>query len=124
MFKFAELQGLRPVASNPCGSIEPYPERSRERYLTSKELAALGAALATAERIRLSAPPKLRRKPKSEKTAKHRPKSADKPIPASPFAVAALRFLLLTGWRESEVLSLRWDAVASWGARSVSPECR
>ena len=28
-----------------------------------------------------------------------------------PFAAAALRFLMLTGWRNGEVLSLQWDAV-------------
>jgi integrase len=31
--------------------------------------------------------------------------------PVSPFTVAALRFLLLSGWREQEALSLRWDAL-------------
>jgi integrase len=36
--------------------------------------------------------------------------SAD-PQPASPVAVAALRFLMFTGWREQEALTLRWDAV-------------
>lgn len=40
-----------------------------------------------------------------------RPKNADTPIPANPFAIAALRFLILTGWREGEALGLRWDQV-------------
>jgi integrase len=30
---------------------------------------------------------------------------------ANPTAVAALRLLMLTGWREKEALTLRWDAV-------------
>ena len=29
-------------------------------------------------------------------------------IQANPLAVAAIRFLLLTGWREKEALTLRW----------------
>lgn len=33
------------------------------------------------------------------------------PNPANPHAVAALRLLLLTGCRESEIRTLRWDAV-------------
>jgi integrase len=31
--------------------------------------------------------------------------------PANPVTVSALRFLMLTGWREKEALTLRWDAV-------------
>jgi integrase len=31
------------------------------------------------------------------------------PRPANPIAVAALRFLLLSGWRENEALTLRWE---------------
>lgn len=33
------------------------------------------------------------------------------PKPANATAVAALRFLLWSGWREQEVLTLRWDAI-------------
>jgi integrase len=32
-------------------------------------------------------------------------------LPANPFSVAAIRLLTLTGCRESEILSLRWDEV-------------
>lgn len=42
---------------------------------------------------------------------KHRPKTADIPIPANPYAITAIRLLALTGCREGEILSLRWDAV-------------
>jgi integrase len=111
MFRFAELHDQRPRGSNPCTGIEPYPERARERFLSEAEFARLGAALSRAAREGLPVPEKLRRKPASEVTAKHRPKSADTPHPASPFSVAALRFLLLSGWREQEVLSLRWAAL-------------
>jgi integrase len=71
----------------------------------------LGAALARAEREGLPVPAKLRRTPKRAETAKHRRKAGYAPQPANPFAVAALRFLLLTGWREREALTLEWAAV-------------
>ena len=39
-------------------------------------------------------------------------KESGKPLhPANPFAIAAIRFLLLTGWRESEALTLKWTDV-------------
>jgi integrase len=111
MLRFGELHGHRPASTNPCTGIDPYPEQSRERYLTDEELKRFGTALTKAERVGLPTPPKLQRKLKDAKKAKHRPKSADKPTPANPYAVAALRFLILTGWRESEALGLRWDQV-------------
>lgn len=109
MLRFAELHGHRPTGTNPCTAIEMYPERSRERFLTDEELKRFGNALTRAERVGLPPAPKKGEKPKDPKKAKHRPKSAGKPTPANPFAVAALRFLILTGWRESEALGLRWD---------------
>jgi integrase len=111
MFRFAELHGHRAAGTNPCGGVDPYPERARERFLSGAEFAALGAALARAEREGLPVPAKLRRTPKRAETAKHRRKAGYAPQPANPFAVAALRFLLLTGWRESEALTLEWAAV-------------
>src|SRR2546430_8771348 len=45
------------------------------------------------------------RKRKTGKTAKHRPKSADKPVPANPYAVAAIRFLLLTDRKSTRLNS-------------------
>jgi hypothetical protein len=41
------------AGSNPCSGIERYPERGRERFLTSEELARLGSALAEGETIGL-----------------------------------------------------------------------
>lgn len=111
MFNFAELFEHRPRGSNPCADIGFYPEEPRERFLSAEEFARLGDALRRAESEGLPTPPKLRRKPKVGPTAKHRPRTADVPRPANPVAVAALRFLLLTGWREGEALGLRWDEI-------------
>jgi integrase len=111
MLRFAELHGQRPPGTNPCAGIDPYPEHSRERYLTKEELKRLGNALTRAERVGLPPAPRPTQKPKNQKNAKHRPKSAGTPTPANLYAVAALRFLVLTGWRESEALGLRWNQV-------------
>ncbi len=79
MMAKAERWGLRPQNSDPVRGIERFEEKSRERYLSADELARLGAVLADLD-------------------AKG----------SAPYAVAALRLLLLTGARRGEVLSLKW----------------
>ncbi len=111
MFRFAEQHGYRPPGTNPCLGIEPYREEARERYLTQAEYAAVGAVLMRAEREGIPPAPSRRKKPGDPAKQKHRPKDAGKPIPADPFGVACIRFLMLAGWREGEATSLRWDAV-------------
>ncbi len=110
-FTFAQKEGERAPHDNPAHGIEFFPENARERFLTRDEFKRLGAALARAEREGLPPAPQHQRKPGKKTNQKHRPKSADIPIPANPFAVAAIRLLALTGCRENEILSLRWDAV-------------
>ena len=88
MFNLAERWGLRPDGSNPCRHVERYAERKRERFLSTDELARLGAALAEAERTNTA------------------------PVAA----LAALRLLLFTGARLNEILSLQWEHVDFAGA--------
>ncbi len=107
---WCERRGYRTRNTNPCYGLEFYPEQSRERFLTVGEIARLSEALIRAETTGLPTAPSLALKPKSEATRKHRPKSIA-PIPANPLAVAAIRFLLLTGWREQEALTLKWSEV-------------
>ncbi|MBI2407491.1 MAG: site-specific integrase [Gemmatimonadetes bacterium] len=104
-------RGYRARGLNPCSDVERYAEHARERFLTGEELARLGDALRTAETTGLRPAPRDRKKPKSEATKKHRTKKWDATKPANPYAVAAIRFMLLTGWRSIEARSLRWDAV-------------
>jgi len=111
LLSWSETRGYRARGSNPCADIARYPEAERERFLTVDEVARLGAALTKAEKEGIPPAPEKREKPTSKEKAKHRPKSADKPVPADPFAVAAIRFLLLTGWRRNEALTLRWADV-------------
>ena len=78
----AGYRGQGPHA-NPCEAIEKFKERPRKRYLTPEELTRVGAALRIAERRQAM----------------------------SPAAIAAMRLLLLTGARVSEILSLEWRFV-------------
>lgn len=110
-FEYAIAEGAIPSKENPAQAIEHYTEQGRERFLTKEEFQRLGAALAKAEKEGLPPAPQHRSKPKKAENKKHTPKNADTPIPANPFAVAAIRLLALTGCRENEILSLRWDAI-------------
>lgn len=78
------------IPANPCADVQKYKEQGRERILTSAELARLGDALRNAEA-------------KGE----------------NPSAIAAIRLLLLTGCRKSEILSLKWKHVDSERHRLV-----
>ena len=107
---WSESQGYRPVNSNPCTAVKRFRESKRERYLTVAEVGALSQALNTALLEGLPPAPRHQRKPGDPAKQKHRPKDL-KPTPANPYAVAAIRFLLLTGWRSGEACTLRWSDV-------------
>jgi integrase len=109
--RWCETRQIRPSGSNPARDVPRYRERAKERYLTHEELGRLSEALRRAETVGLLPAKKHRKHAKSELTRKHRPTNADDPRIATPFAVAAIRFLLLSGFRESEALTLRWSAV-------------
>ncbi len=109
-FEFAEREGWRIEGTNPCRGVTEYEEVSRERFLNDAEFAALGAALRRAEREGLPLPATITKSTASATTVKHRAKStAGKLAAPNAYAVAALRFLLLTGWRRSEALTLKWE---------------
>jgi integrase len=104
-FNLAELWSLRPEGSNPCRRVQRYRENARERFLTGEELARLGQAIGEAETIGL--PWRLREGVKE----KHRPKEASQRTRMNPTICGALRVLVLTGARLSEILELRWADV-------------
>jgi integrase len=83
MMNLAETWGLRLDGSNPVRHVKKYREDKRERYLTKPELQRLGAVLADAQT-----------------------KASE-----SPFVVAAIGLLVLTGARLIEILTLRWEYV-------------
>ena len=79
----AEIWELRPKKSNPCIGIDKFPEEPRERFLSTKELAALGEVL-------------------NQAVSKYG-------IPKA--ALAALRLLIYTGARHNEIVKLQWSQV-------------
>ncbi len=107
MFSWAEKRGFIPEGHvNPAGKIQKYPEKPRERFLTGVELAKLGEALEKAETVGL--PYAIdETKPK----AKHAPKPESRLRTLDPYAVAAIRLLILTGARLHEILDARWDFI-------------
>lgn len=80
-FAWCERQGWRPENSNPARLIERYREAKRDRLLTGEELGRLGQALRDSEGKEW------------------------------PWALAAIRLILLTGARRGEILALRWAEV-------------
>jgi integrase len=112
-FNLAELWGWRENGSNPCRHVRKFAEAKRSRFLSPKELAALGKVLAEAEaRGALTLP------------AREGAREAAKTTPVSGAAIAAIRLLILTGARCGEILSLRWDWVDMEGGRLNLPDSK
>ena len=89
MFSLAAAWGLVADGTNPCRGVRKYKEKKRERFLIRDEYRRLGWVLAEAEA------------------------EAEAGIEGavSPYAIAALRLLMLTGCRLNEILTLRWDDI-------------
>ena len=83
MLNRAEAWGLLPAGGNPCRGMAKYRTRRHERFLTEREFRRLGRALDELE--------------------------AEGRLPVH--AAGALRLLMLTGCRSSEILNLRWEDV-------------
>jgi len=96
VFVMAERWGLRAPGTNPARGIERYREHKRTRRLSLEELGRFGAALAAAERGPLTVPG---------------PDGMAGTVPVSPFTLAAVKLLLFTGCRKSEILTATWDMV-------------
>ena len=79
----AQDWGIVAEGTNPCRHVELYRQRKRERFLTEVEFRRLGRVLEEAEQSG----------------------------GATPEAIAAIRLLILTGCRRSEILALRWEDV-------------
>ena len=105
-FSLAEVWGYRPDHSNPCYRVQKYPEHRRERFLSASEFEVLGRVLreAAAGRLHLA--------------------GRDQPVPINPRAILAIRLLVFTGARVSEILALRWEWI-NWGAgRAELPDSK
>jgi integrase len=105
LYSFAGKHRLIPRDINPVHGIDKYPERGRERFLTTDELQRLGEALREAETVG------IQWEPDPDKKLKHAPKAENRRTIFSPHATAAIRLLLFTGARLREILDLRWEWV-------------
>ena len=104
IFSYAVKHGY--IATNPRSGVQLYADNKGKRYLSSAEFQRLGDTLREAETIGL--PWQFNEGVKE----KYRPKKAENQREViSPHAVAAIRLLMLTGCRLSEILKLQWHDV-------------
>ena len=108
-FNLAELWGVRPDGSNPCRHVRKYPETKRKRFLSAAELARLGGVLGDAQRAGF--------------VMIERDGEANR-VPVHPSAVAAIKLLIFTGARKSEILGLRWEWVDFEAGRANLPDSK
>jgi len=83
MLSLAEKWGLRSDAGSLCKHIDKYPENKKERFLSMEEIERLFVVLKDSEINRIE----------------------------QPSSIAAIRLLLLTGCRLSEILTLKWSYI-------------
>jgi integrase len=83
LYSEAQAHSLVPEGFNPAKRVKRYTVQARQRFLSQDELARLGDVLAAAE------------------------EDGDE----SPYAIAAIRLLILTGCRRDEILTARWEWV-------------
>ena len=120
VYSFAQHRGLVPDGFNPATRIEKYPERRRERFLTSAELARIGSALREAETTGIpwvvdETKPNAKHIPKQEKNRR---------TIFGPFVTAAVRLLLFTGCRLREILDLKWEYIDTERGLLLLPETK
>jgi integrase len=100
----AELWGMRTQNSNPCVGIKRYPENHRTRFLGQDEVKRLLDAMIEAETVGL--PWKV-----EGNASKHLAKEPNQRTQLSWQVIGAVRLLLLTGARLSEITLLKWSDV-------------
>jgi integrase len=106
LWSWAEKRRMVAAGRNPARGVEKAEVDRRERFLTETELKRIGEVMARAEADGLPYAVD-----ESGPNAKHAPKPEKRVRKLDPFALAALRLLLLTGARLREVLHAKWDWV-------------
>ena len=82
-FNLAEVWGWRDDYTNPCRHIKKFPMQSRQRFLTKDEFSILHKKLNFYEKAQLE----------------------------SPSVITAIKLLIHTGCRLSEILTLKWEYI-------------
>ena len=101
-FNWCIKHGYKPEGSNPCRNIDKYKEKSRERFLSEKELFALSKALVRYDQEYSHLKEMSHKKNKTGQTATNT---------VTLYTTAAIRLLLFTGARRNEILTLKWSDV-------------
>lgn len=96
MFNLAEMWGIREEGINPCKYVKRYPEKPKERFLSSQEISRLGQVLDELDKEGIE-----------EKSSLY-----------------AIRLLLLTGCRLSEILTLKWEYINFVGKSLHLPDSK
>ena len=106
LYAWAGRTGLIDEGFNPATRVEKFRELPKDRYLTMTEINQLGQALREAETVGIAYDIDA-----SSPKSNHAAKPENRMVIYSLFAVAAIRLLILTGCRVSEILNLRWREV-------------
>ena len=102
IFSYAIGEGYR--TDNPVRGVKRYPDNKAERFLSAVELKRLGDILSASERAWAAQVAAMDEWTASGKLGA-RPKPADEA--ENPVALSAIRLLVLTGCRKSEILTLK-----------------
>lgn len=106
IFTFAVRRRLRP--DNPVQGVQRFKDKRNERYLSQSEMGQVGAVLTASEAAWASHDSAMA----VWTSAGRRGRPPKLPTEAlNPSAANAVRFLLLTGMRKSEVMNLQWRQV-------------
>jgi integrase len=109
MYHFATEVGVVPRGFNPVrNAAKRFRTNKMERFLTIEEIGRLADTLRSVEEhgLEWKLTPNI-----DAARAKHRAKPDQQKIEVSPFVTAAIRLLVFTGCRRSEILNLRWSEV-------------
>lgn len=117
--EYGKRQGQLPAQfENPATAADAYREHLRERYLTEEEFARLGQTLV------LAGSAGIPWTPDPSKKLKHAPRAENRRVVVDPYAIAAIKLLILTGARLREILNLRWDQVNERQGLAVLPDSK
>lgn len=115
----------RYIAANPRFGMKISTDNAKNRFLSTEEFARLADVLKQAETVGLAW--------QTDGKSKHLPTHIENRLKrVDPYAIAAIRLLMLTGYRLREILNLRWRDVdlqrgilnlpdSKTGKKSVTP---